>query len=504
MNLGPSTGTHPRGLQRGRGAKGRIHPYAWLAAGALVLGAAAVAGSGNAHADAVSGASASEAAGRAGPAAKPSVRDSAQRGRGAVTAAKTVSASAAVPVQSPTPAFGRGAVTAGSASGGKAPSTTAAPSCGPNTCGYTSFQYTGGPQTWAPPAGVNTAYFSVQGGNGTSDCEACGLAVPIFATVTLNDGFFPTPVTAMTIVVGGDGQPSGSPDGVDPRPGGAGGYNGGGSGGSGSVNSYGGGGGGGASTVAISAGGPPGAGIVLVGGGGGGGGGDSYTDDGAPVASGGPGGTGGLGPASGGAWAGGSGIGAPGDNGGGGGAGSNQATQNGSNGEDADNLTGNGGGGGGGGGWQGGSGGQAGQSGYFGTAGAGGGGGGGSSYANPLFTANVSVVPGQAMNSVVAISWVQILTTRLTSMRAGQPTNQQLSAIYEESQQDPPTWQVTGGLYGSLPAGLALSPTGQLTGSPQRSGRYSFQVTVTSSNGFATSVVTYSGTVCGRRCGSRR
>lgn len=503
MNLGPSTGTHPRGLQRGRGAKGRIHPCAWLAAGALVLGAAAVAGSGNAHADAVSGASASEAAGRAGPAAKPSVRDSAQRGRGAVTAAKTVSASAAVPVQSPTPAFGRGAVTAGSARSGKAPSTTAAPSCEtPSSCGYASFQYTGAPQTWAPPAGVNTAYFHVVGGNGFpffAGGESVGLAIPISATITLNDGFFPTPVTATTIIVGGDGVAAINNDG------GAGGYNGGGSGGSGSDASVGGSGGGGATTVAISAGGPPGAGIVLVGGGGGGGGGEKISSVSGSTYGGG-GGFGGSGPASGGVWAGSPGEDAPGDNGGGGGAGSNQATSNGGSGEDADDLTGNAGGGGGGGGWQGGSGGQAGQSGFFGTAGAGGGGGGGSSYANPLFTSNVSLgtppIPGG--DAYAVIQWVQNLTTNLAPMKAGRPTSQQLSAIYANNANAAPTWQVTGGPSGNLPDGLSLSETGSLTGTPTRSGRYQFGVLVNSVDGFASSAVTYSGTVCSRRGCSRR
>ena len=493
MSFGAGTATYPRGLTRGRGAKGRIHLYAWLAAGALALGAA-VAGSGNAHADAGSGAAVSQEAGRAGPSVKPPVRDSAQRGRGAVTAAKTVAASVADPVSSPT--TGRGAVTAGSASGGKAPSTTAEPSpASQNSGGYQSFQYTGGPQTWAPPAGVNTAYFQVAGGNGFpffAGGEPAGQAVPISATIALNDGSFPSPVTTMTITVGGNGAIGGNTDG------GAGGYNGGGPGGSGSEASIGGSGGGGATSVAISAGGPLGAGIVLVGGGGGGGGGEKISEFSGSTYGGG-GGFGGAGPASGGVWAGGSGTGAPGDNGGDGGAGSNQLNGNGGRGEDADDLTGNAGGGGGGGGWKGGSGGQAGQSDFIGTAGAGGGGGGGSSYADPSFTSNVSLgSPSPGVNAYTVIQWVQVLTTNLASMKAGKRTNQQLGAIYGGSSQNSVTWHS-----GSLPASLALSATGQLTGSPQRSGPYSFQVTATAADGFATSVVTYSGTVCSRRGCSR-
>ena len=88
---------------------------------------------------------------------------------------------------------------------------------------------------------------------------------------------------------------------------------------------------------------------------------------------------------------------------------------------------------------------QSGQAGVFGTSGPVGGGGGGSSYANPPFTDNVSVDVGKAgYDAGVVIQWVEILTTALTPMRAGRPTDQQLSAIYADNADAPPTWQVTG------------------------------------------------------------
>lgn len=486
--------------------KGRIRPYAWLAAGALSVGVAAAVGTGTAHADAGSGASTSDGARQAGASVNSSAR-SAQRGQAPRSEAKAA-AGAAVGIalsktadvtQPQAKALVRAGLTAATSTNvGKASTTPATPCETKIACGMASFFTTGAPQTWTVPTGVNSAYFEVIGGNGAQSPPVApsppyatgGLSVPLYATLQLNDPFFPSPVTELTVNVGGNGQTI-SPD--DVTPGGAGGYNGGGSGGSGSgFDGTGGGGGGGATTVAVSAGGL-GPQLVFVGGGGGGGGGIRYN-------TGGTGGQGGKGPASNGVFAGGNGTAGPTDNGGAGGAGSNQSSQNGTNGGDAEDLSNNAGGGGGGAGWQGGSGGQAGQGALaFSYAGDGGGGGGGSSYADPTMTTNVSLGT-QGSEPAVIIQWVDILTKNLAPMRAGRPTSQQLSAIFADNWTNGLTWQVSDG---SLPVGLALSSTGQLTGSPTRSEAYSFEVSVTSAGGLANSVMTYSGTVCSRRCGSR-
>ena len=73
------------------------------------------------------------------------------------------------------------------------------------------------------------------------------------------------------------------------------------------------------------------------------------------------------------------------------------------------------------------------------------------------------------------------------------------------------TWSVSAG---ALPQGLTLSPSGVLSGKPIKAGPYSFVVTVQgvtapgvlSYGGQVdiTSVITYSGTVCSRRCERRR
>lgn len=347
----------------------------------------------------------------------------------------------------------------------------------------TSFQiltFTGGPQTWVPPTGVNEANFTVGGAVGGSGYfGGGGFSAPISATLDVS-----APDTTLNIVVGGTGGST-----VEfQKPGGAGGYNGGGPGGSGSNNSTGGGGGGGATTVSFSGSNGP----VLVGGGGGGGGGSS-------TSAGGQGGTGGVGPSSNGVWAGGNGSSTSADNAGAGGTGSTQSDGIGAGGGDAETLSGNAGGGGAGGGWRGGSGGQAGQAdiGPFTPAGPGGGGGAGSSYADPQLTTNVSVGSAQGFTGVT-IQWVNILTTSLSTLRAGRPTSQELQAVYGTYVADYGLiWAVTGG---ALPSGLSLNPLGQLTGTPTKSQAYNFQVTVVEGENLASSVWTYSGAVCKRRC----
>ena len=487
------------GPDSNHGKKGRARPYAWLAAGALTLGIAAAVGSGTAYADAGSTASTAEGARSAGPTAKSSVRDSAQR-RGAASSKPQGSAQAEIAnserAQLANPV--RRAATAISASGGKASATATTPCQTQIACGAASFFNSGAPQTWTVPTGVNSAYFEVIGGNGAQSPPVApspsyatgGPSVPLYATIQFNAPSFQAPVTELTINVGGNGQTV-SP--TFPEGGGAGGYNGGGAGGSGSgTDGIGGGGGGGATTVAISAGGPSGAGTVLVGGGGGGGGGSRYS-------TGGTGGQGGEGPASNGVFAGGNGTAGPTDNGGDGGAGSNQSSQNGTDGGGAEDLSNNAGGGGGGAGWRGGSGGQAGQGDLIGYAGDGGGGGGGSSYADPTLTTNVSLGTAGSDPAVI-IQWVDIITTNLARMKAGRSTSQQLSAIYADAWNNPVTWVVSGG---TLPVGLELSATGQLTGTPKKAEFYQFQVTATATDGLASSVTTYTGTVCSRRCGRR-
>lgn len=380
----------------------------------------------------------------------------------------------------------------------------AAPCLQTQTCGTATFGYTGGSQSWFVPAGVQSVYVTAQGGQGGYGTEpySAGVAVPVGATVLLRGGSLPAPVSQLQIVVGGNGGAAGTTGSYGLGPG-AGGFNGGGSGGSGSEFSLGGGGGGGATSVSVvtTLGAPV---PVLVAGGGGGGGASAYDTDGGNEDVAGQGGASGYlaGPPPGGVWPGGAGSAGAGSNPGAGGAGGSVQGGTGSNGGDAETLSGNGGGGGGGGGWYGGAGGQPGQASAspFSVAGPGGGGGGGSSYADPAWTVNpVAVKNGGSTNdpnsnSFAQLNWVAVLTTSLAPLRVGRPTDQQLSAVYALQ---PVSWQVTAG---TLPKGLSLSPTGELTGTPRLLGRYSFQVTVSSvvAEQQATSVLTYSGRIARR------
>jgi len=475
-----------------------LAPYAWLAAGVLVMGGAAALaqGAGTAHADATASSDSSHSA---GPANRSSGRNAVHRPRAAAASARSGGT---------TPAGGSRQAAVPTAAATVAPAATATPATpGANaaattTPGSASFSYTGASQTWQVPAGVQSASVQVQGGFGgpcgdPAGCVAPSYATPewqypanVNATVTLGGG-----ITAFNIVVGGVGA------GTDGKSGGAGGYNGGGAGGSGSDNGTGGAGGGGATSVYVTAGGQLSTVPILVAGGGGGPGG-FYTYENASNL----GGLGGSavispGPPTNSLWqgnAGGPGVGQSGDGGDGGQGGVIQGGI-GQAGGDAEDLSGNAGGGGGGGGYLGGAGGQAGQTDVvtFRNPAGGGGGGSGSSYASAQATSNAYAAPAagplnQAGNDGNAsVQWVSILSTALTPLTLGQVTSQQLQAYYAGS--DQVTWQVSSG---ALPAGLTLSSTGVLAGTPAKLGRYSYQATVSSVEApSVTSVMTYSGNV---------
>lgn len=472
-----------------------------MAAGVLTVGAALAVsgGAGTAHAD---DGESSSAGGRSTAAAKPAA---AQHGRGpAATGAVSASrATAAGIAHTPSPVAQSKASVAPAPVGQSQTSTT---------YGTAAFQYTGGHQTWTVPTGVQSVSVTLQGGFGgpcgITSCISSYSEVPpvmypavVGANLAVNGGSSP-PITVLDIAVGGSGA------GTDSRDGGAGGYNGGAPGGSGSLAGQGGAGGGGATTLQVAEGGPLGVGVVLVAGGGGGSGGQRTGEAGfggyaGGVVNGGPPPAG-----SGGIWSAGSGTDAFSDNAGAGGAGGAQTDGSGSAGGDAGDVTGNGGGGGGGGGYRGGSGGQAGQASAdpFATAGSGGGGGGGSSYADPTLTsqafaqmagypATATEIPPANLLGSALIQWVEIVTTSIAPIRVGRTREEQLLAAFGNDFANP-TWQVTGG---ALPAGLTLSSTGLLSGRPTETGSYTFQATVSASTG-ANSVITYTGTVCSRRC----
>jgi len=487
----------------GRQTKERDPSRVWLAAGALALGAgtALALGTGTAHADADGGASASGGARSAGAAASSSARDSGQRVRGASSATVAVSAGSSSDDQG-------GATPAPSSltTAQQATRTTATPQPAPcqlsQTCGRATFGFTGAPQSWTVPAGVQSVYVQLQGAYG-----ADGLPAYLGANLQLTSGSGrPAPTTSLSINVASAGQAwSGGT-------GGSGGYGGGGSGGSGSVVGGGGGGGGGATTVATVTGDSSTSVTVLVAGGGGGSGGLRNGSGGAGGAGGGV-QTAGPSPTPDGVWPGnaGSAGGSP-DNPGAGGAGGTQSSGLGTNGGDAETLSDNAGGGGGGGGWLGGSGGEPGQASAspFSVSGAGGGGGGGSSYANPNYTtgavAGPPVIedPNNPTDGILFLNWVDILTPALRPLRAGVTTNQQLVAATSGLPTDYSLqWSGSTG----LPEGLTLSSSGVLSGKPIKAGPYSFVAAgqavgdVNFGRMDITSVITYSGTVCPQRCG---
>lgn len=496
---------------RDRTSVSRNSSRAWLAAGALALGAGAMlaAASGTAHADA--GASASDGARSAGAAARSSARDSPQRVRGSSAATGAVSPRNSAANQGASPAAA--SVADSRQTSRRIPAApTVAPCLQSQTCGQAIFGFTGAPQSWTVPAGVQSVLVQMQGAFGASSEPFAGQPAFLGANLQLTGGSLPAPTISLSIDVGSAGQASSG------KTGGSGGYGGGGSGGSGSEGGSGGGGGGGATTVATVTGDPSTGAIVLVAGGGGGDGG--YEN--------GPGGFGGVAggvptngpPTPEGVWPGNAGN--PGmsdDNPGAGGAGGTQSSGIGTSGGDAETLSGNGGGGGGGGGWQGGSGGDPGQASasLLSPSGSGGGGGGGSSYANPTYTTwAIAGCPAFAFpdnHGAVFLNWVDILTPALTPLRVGRAADQQLVAATSLFQPGNPvvptlTWSVSAG---ALPAGLTLSKSGKLSGKPIKAGPYSFVATVQAvTDNVAlvyggkmdiTSVITYSGTVCSVLCG---
>ena len=478
-------------ISAGASEQGCRAPYAWLAAGALVVGGAIAlaGGAGTAHADVT--ASTPDTAHSTAPATRSSGRNADHRPRAAATAAdntltRTVDTT---PERRPQHARVTSAV---------APTATGGPVAPETTGGSASFSYTGAPQTWQVPAGVQTASVQAQGGfGGACVFASCNTyATPewlypanVNATITLTA---PT-ITALNITVGGGGASTNS------AAGGAGGYNGGGLGGLGGSTSVtsgsGGAGGGGATTVYVITGGAQASDPALVAGGGGGSGGQVFVGQ--------PGGFGGsavTSPGPGIVWPGNSGQTARGTDGGSGGAGGVIPQGIGQPGGDAEEFSNNGGGGGGGGGYLGGLGGAPGQADVISVnSGAGGGGGSGSSYASPQWTSNASAAAAPqpppntpvGQNGNATVQWVSILTTALAPLPLGLRSSQQLQAYYANS--PAVTWQVSGG---ALPAGLTLSPAGVLAGTPSAAGPYSYQATVSSTqNPSVTSVMTYSGTV---------
>ena len=364
--------------------------------------------------------------------------------------------------------------------------------------GQATFGYTGGPQDWPVPRGVQSVYVTLVGAaggavlaqndQGTTVPTPGGSAAQVSGTLALAPG-----TGAVDVWVGGAGgslSNTGTP--------GTGGFNGGAGGGTGSWSpgaSLPGAGGGGATDLRIGGYLPDTR--VMVAGGGGGAGGAHQNDSGQNYQSGGVGGSGGSGTASSGVFPAQAGGDAEGDNAGAGGAGGVDSNGQGQLGGSAGTGTGNAGGGGGAGGWFGGAGGQAGQSGTFGYAAAAGGGGGGSSYVSPTQVTNASAVLAAAGTAPSAtFQWVEISTTTLGTMTEGTAVSQQLSAVFP----GPPgilAWQVTGG---SLPSGLTLNSNGLLSGTPSRAQLSSFTVSASASTGvspqpLATTTITFSGDV---------
>ncbi|MFM7135989.1 MAG: fibronectin type III domain-containing protein, partial [Planctomycetota bacterium] len=316
-----------------------------------------------------------------------------------------------------------------------------------------NFVSTGGAQTWAVPAGVQSIGFLATGGFGG------GLGGPSVQPNQLSGTLtIPTGASALEVNVGGNGANQGTT--------GVGGWNGGGNGGwheNGGLQV--GGGGGGASDIRL-----PGvaASQALVVAGGGGGFGGNGTNLGTTMY-GGVGGAGGLV-----AWSGqvgqATGSGSDGGTGGAGGAVSGPVGANGestSNGDD-------GAGGGGGGGWNSGAGGGAGQAWTVSAqVAAGGGGGGGQSYANPTYvTGTVDTTNNGQFTPGVTLSYLTFDGTQpTTTIGAGQPTSWSYNAGPAA------TYAVVSGI---LPPGMSLDgSTGVVAGTPQATGVFPFTISAT-------------------------
>jgi hypothetical protein len=327
------------------------------------------------------------------------------------------------------------------------------------------FNYTGGPQSWLSPRGVQSVYVTLVGAPGgsvtTQNDSGTTVPTPGGSPAQVTGTLALAPETIVIAWVGGSGGSltnTGTP--------GTGGFNGGAGGGTGSWSpgaSLPGAGGGGATDLRIGGYLPDTR--VMVAGGGGGAGGAHQNNSGQNYQSGGTGGNAGTGTPAAGVFPAQPGGDATGDNAGAGGQPNFGPNGNGSLGDSAGTGTGNAGGGGGGGGWFGGEGGQAGQSGTFGYAAAAGGGAGGSSFVSPSQVTNAAAtLPTAGAVPSATLQWVDISTKTLPTMTEGTPVSQQLSATFA----GPPgimAWQVTSG---SLPSGLTLSANGLLSGTPIR------------------------------------
>lgn len=376
------------------------------------------------------------------------------------------------------------------------------------TTGSTTFTYTGSQQTYTVPAGVRLLYVQAIGGKGAAGIGGStgGYGANVSAYVPV------TPGETLYLEVGGNASlPQG-------------GYNGGASD-TNTINPYFAGGGGGASdvrTVSTSGSNSLQSRLLVAGGGGGGGGNSQYNgaggnggNAGQAAGNGGPsssfmdggipwlsGAGGGEGAGSAGALGGqGSQLTVTGENGG---AGNNGISgRSGSGGTGGAGYQGSGDGGEGGGGYVGGGGGGAGgteqSSANLGTT-SGGGGGAGSSYVesgalDSSITTDTTGVPHITVTPALAVT-----TDSLPSATAGFPFTAPLQAADGTG---PYTWAVASG--STLPGGLSLDPTtGTISGTPTKSGTYTFSVQVTDSSSPALTVsvpytltVTAIGTVTG-------
>jgi Bacterial Ig-like domain (group 3)/Putative Ig domain len=357
----------------------------------------------------------------------------------------------------------------------------AAASCPAATDTTVTFCYTGSAQSWTVPAGVTEATITLYGAEGASSSStaAGGYGAKVTGTVSV------TPGAALQVDVGGTGSVS--------QQGGTGGFGGGGNG----ANSAGG--GGGASYVVS----PNGTGSypftsALLVAAGGGGGGENSTDTTSPPA-GGPGGNAGSAGGDGGSTTGscgetltGGGGGQPGTStaggaGGAAGTASNSCAATANAGANGSSGTGGAGGviggGGGGGGWYGGGGGGGAifdEDFYF---SAGGGGGGGSSYTGDATDSSVSVdsgtSPDDGVNGEVIISFTYPLTITTSALPSGTPNSPYSASLAASAGTSPYRWSL---LSGSLPAGLNITASGVISGTPTTAGTYAFTVQVADSS----------------------
>jgi hypothetical protein len=350
-----------------------------------------------------------------------------------------------------------------------------------STPGTVVCSYTGGAQYWTVPAGVTQATFTVYGAKGGSSSldAAPGSGAEVTGTLAVSAG------TVYQVNVGQAG-------GYDGNRGTGSAFGGGGEGGSDGP------GGGGASDVRDGAYGL--ADRLLVAGGGGGGGIGGFSNGEDPIASGGPGGN-----ADGPGQTGQGSLGSCGQSmtgGGGGGAGTTSAggsfglasviTSGSSCGLAAGNngtvgtlgTGGNGGfrfgGGGGGGGYYGGGGGGGQSIDENGLAGGAGGGGGGASYTGTASDASVNDSPsawtGSPNGEVIINYGLAITTTSLPGGTVGDSYSASLAAVNGTT---PYSWGLASG--SSLPAGLGLTSSGDITGTPAAGGTFSFTVQATDS-----------------------